>query len=78
MLAEAILGLSRATLVSVFGPPRIAAMGDDASDDSAITFWRAATWYYPLRGNEQMAMAIFFSEDRANYVEFFGIELMSR
>ena len=75
ILANAVLGSSKASIASVFGPPRAAVMVGAApakSDGSD-----ADTWYYPLPRNGPMAMAINFDEGFAKTVEFFqapGVE----
>ena len=72
MLAEAIVGNSKAAVASVFGPPRSAAMrGSVKSGGKAPAFWQASTWYYPLPRNDAVAMAIEFDDDSAKRVEFF-------
>jgi hypothetical protein len=72
MLAEAIVGNSKAAVASVFGPPRSAAMrGSVKSGGKAPAFWQASTWYYPLPRNDAVAMAIEFDDDAAKQVEFF-------
>src|SRR3954451_324052 len=62
MLAEAIVGNSKAAVASVFGPPRGAVLfGADPSastDGAARTFWDADTWYYALPRTGKLAMAI--------------------
>jgi hypothetical protein len=77
MLAHAILGLSRATLVSAFGPPRTVAFDQILAGGERVSFWEAQTWYFPLPNKDLMAMAIGFSEGYASYVEFFGIVMIS-
>ena len=72
MLAEAIVGNSKAAVASVFGPPRGAAVrGIVKSGGKAPAFWQASTWYYPLPRNDALAMAIEFDDDAARRVEFF-------
>jgi hypothetical protein len=72
MLAEAIVGNSKAAVASVFGPPRSAAMrGSVKSGGKAPAFWQASTWYYPLPRTDAVAMAIEFDDDAAKRVEFF-------
>jgi hypothetical protein len=75
MLADAIVGNSKAAVASVFGPPRGAVLlgGDDsATNGPARTFWDADTWYYPLPRTGQLAMAIEFDENYARAVQFVG------
>ena len=72
MLAEAIVGNTKAAVASVFGPPRSAAVrGAVKSGGKAPPFWQANTWYYPLPRNDALAMAIEFHDDAARRVEFF-------
>lgn len=72
ILAEAIIGSSKATIESVFGPPRSAALeGIGVVVRPKMVFSQSDTWYYPLPRNGPMAMAINFSEDHAMRVEFF-------
>lgn len=74
MLASAILGSSRATIHAVFGPPRSAAIeGVGVAVHPQQVFWQSDTWYYPLRRQGPMAIAINFQEDHASKVEFFTI-----
>jgi len=73
MLAGAIIGSNKATIESVFGPPRSAAVKDvGVVVQSQQVFWQADTWYYPLPRSGPMALAISFSEDVAMQVEFFS------
>lgn len=68
LLADAIVGNTKAAVAAVFGPPRSAvAAGLQAP---APTFWDADTWYYPLPKGERLAVAIAFEEDFATSVEF--------
>ena len=72
MLAEAIVGNSKAAVASVFGPPRSAAVrGAVKPAGKAPAFWQASTWYYPLQRGDALAMAIEFDDDSARRVEFF-------
>ena len=72
MLAGAIVGSNKATIESVLGPPRSAAVkGVGVVTHPKMVFWQADTWYYPLPRNGAMAMAINFDEDFATQVEFF-------
>jgi hypothetical protein len=72
MLAEAIVGNTKAAVASVFGPPRSAAVrGVIKTGSKAPPFWQANTWYYPLPRNDALAMAIEFDDDAAKRVEFF-------
>lgn len=72
MLADAIVGNTKAAVASVFGPPRSAAVrGVVKSAAKSPAFWQASTWYYPLPKNDALAMAIEFDEDAARRVEFF-------
>jgi hypothetical protein len=73
MLADAIVGNTKAAVASVFGPPRGAVLrDDDAGTGPARTFWDADTWYYPLPRTGKLAMAIEFDEDHARAVQFVG------
>jgi hypothetical protein len=72
MLAGAIIGSTKATIESVFGPPRSAAVKDvGVVVLPQHVFWQADTWYYPLPRDGPMALAINFSDDLATNVEFF-------
>ena len=72
MLAEAIVGNTKAAVASVFGPPRSAAVrGLVKAAGKAPGYWQASTWYYPLPRNDALAMAIEFDDDSARRVEFF-------
>ena len=73
LLAEAIIGNTKAAVASVFGPPRSAALRGvvKANASSAPGYWQATTWYYPLPRNNSLAMAIEFDADAARRVEFF-------
>jgi len=70
MLADAIVGSPRATILAVFGPPRAAVISDPAHFPE-LNFWHADTWYYALPRNGRTAIAISFDEDMAKYVDFF-------
>ena len=67
MLAEAIVGNSKATVASVFGPPRGAVMA--GSPGLAGTYWDADTWYYALPKQEWTTIIIDFAEDYAADVQ---------
>jgi len=73
LLAEAIIGNTKAAVASVFGPPRSAALRGVIKADAASGpgYWQATTWYYPLPRNDLLAMAIEFHDDSARRVEFF-------
>ena len=73
LLAEAIIGNTKAAVASVFGPPRSAALRGviKANAASGPGYWQATTWYYPLPRNDLLAMAIEFHDDSARRVEFF-------
>lgn len=72
MLASAILGSSRSTIQAVFGPPRSAVIEDvGVVVHPQQVYWQSDTWYYPLRRQGPMAIAINFQEDHAAKVEFF-------
>jgi hypothetical protein len=71
MLAEAIIGNTKAAVASVFGPPRSAALrGIIKPGSKAPAYWQANTWYYALPRNDALAMAIEFLDDAARRVEF--------
>ena len=72
VLAEAIIGNTKAAVASVFGPPRSAALRGvvKANAGTGSGYWNATTWYYPLPRNESLAMAIEFEEESARRVEF--------
>jgi hypothetical protein len=67
MLAEAIVGSSKSSVASVFGPPRSAVVMQAMP---GATYWQADTWYYPLPKSGPLAMAIRFEGDDARHVEF--------
>src|SRR5688500_9547382 len=67
MLAEAIVGSSKAAIASVLGPPRSAVLMYTVP---GATYWQAETWYYPLPKSGPLAMAIQFNGDDARNVEF--------
>jgi len=73
LLAEAIVGNTKAAVASVFGPPRSAALRGVVNASAAFTtgYWHATTWYYPLPRSRRLAMAIEFDDDNARRVEFF-------
>jgi hypothetical protein len=73
MLADAIVGNSKAAVAAVFGPPRGAVLFHDTPNVSASrSFWDADTWYYPLPRTGKLAMAIEFDENYARAVQFVG------
>lgn len=73
MLTGAIVGSNKATIESVFGSPRSAAVKDvGVVVLSQQIFWHADTWYYPLQRSGPIALAISFIEDVATQVEFFS------
>ena len=69
LLAEAIVGSSKATVAAVLGPPRSAVLASVAPAPTS-TYWQADTWYYPLPPEGPVAMAVRFDEDFARSVEF--------
>lgn len=69
LLADAIVGNSKAAVASVFGPPRGAVLVGPAAASGA-SFWDADTWYYPLPRTGTVAVAIEFDEDFARRVHF--------
>lgn len=73
MLADAIIGNTKAAVAAVFGPPRSAALRGvvKAHASSSAGYWHATTWYYPMPRSDALAMAIEFTEDNARRVEFF-------
>ena len=73
LLAEAIIGNTKAAVASVFGPPRSAALRGVIKADAAKGngYWHATTWYYPLPRSGALAMAIEFDAESARRVEFF-------
>jgi hypothetical protein len=71
MLADAIVGSPKATILAVFGPPR-GAVVDGTMDPAATGYWQAQTWYYPLPRNGRLAMAIEFDDEMARHVDFFS------
>ena len=73
LLAQAIIGNTKAAVASVFGPPRSAALRGviKANAASGPGYWQATTWYYPLPRNDALAMAIEFDDESARRVEFF-------
>lgn len=70
MLADAIVGSPKATILAVFGPPRGAVLCNPTEIADA-GYWPANTWYYALPKNEGLAIAIGFEDDMAKYVDFF-------
>jgi hypothetical protein len=71
MLADAIVGSPKATILAVFGPPRGAVISG-TTDPAASGYWPAQTWYYPLPRNGRLAMAIEFDDELARHVDFFS------
>ena len=72
MLAGAIIGSSKSTIQAVFGPPRSAAVPEvGVVVHPKQVYWQSDVWYYPLRRQGPMAIAINFDEDLATKVEFF-------
>ena len=73
LLADAIIGNTKAAVASVFGPPRSAALRGvvKSGGTSGGGYWHATTWYYPMPRNDLLAMAIEFDDDAARRVEFF-------
>jgi hypothetical protein len=67
MLADAIVGNSKAAVASVFGPPRGAVLVGPAA--TGASFWDADTWYYPLPRRGATAVAIEFHEEYARQVQ---------
>ena len=72
MLAEAIVGNSRGAVVAVFGPPRNAVVCSSLLEGgTSLSRSQHETWYYPLKQEQNLAMAIEFEHDAARHVEFF-------
>lgn len=72
LLAEAVLGSSRQTVESVFGPPRSTGVPDIGVVVHPRKIFRITdVWYYPLPRNGPHAMAVHFRDDLAVRVEFF-------
>ena len=69
MLAEAIVGNSRGAVAAVFGPPRNAVIPGTFAEGELP---HHETWYYPMRQEQNLAMAIEFVDDSARHVEFFN------
>jgi hypothetical protein len=72
MLAQAIVGSSKAAVAKVFGPPHIAVISSATPVITPATFWLADTWYYPMPRNGPLALAIRFDDDSARKVDFLG------
>ena len=71
MLAETVIGSSKATIESVFGPPRSIAIDEiGVIVHPRLVFRLADTWYYPMPRHEPLAMAINFRDQTATRVEF--------
>jgi hypothetical protein len=71
MLAEAVIGSSKATIESVFGPPRSVAIEQiGVIVHPRLVFRLADTWYYPLPRRSPLAIAINFRDQNATQVEF--------
>jgi hypothetical protein len=70
-LADAIVGSTKLTIHSVFGPPRGAVLHRPVGAGVGITFWDSAIWYYPLPRDGFLAMSILFDHENAMSVEFF-------
>jgi hypothetical protein len=72
LLAQAVMGSSKPTIESVFGPPRSIALDEIGVVVHPRQFYRLAdTWYYPLPRTCPLAMAISFQDEVATGVEFF-------
>ncbi|HSZ56026.1 MAG TPA: hypothetical protein VK797_10215 [Tepidisphaeraceae bacterium] len=72
LLAEAVVGSSKATIESVFGPPRSIAIEEiGVIVHPRLVFRLADTWYYPLPRRSPLAMAIHFRDQTADQVDFF-------
>jgi hypothetical protein len=74
ILAEAIIGSSKATIESVFGPPRSVAIDQiGVIVYPRLVFRLADTWYYPLPRRSRLALAIRFQDQMATRVEFLQV-----
>ena len=73
---EAIVGRHRRRIARALGAPPTACIGFGkcVAGGSAVTYWQASTWYYPVEGARKQAIAIQFEGDHAGRVEFIGVE----
>jgi len=72
MLAGTIIGSSKTTIESVFGPPRSTGLDNlGVLVHPQVIFWQSDLWYYPVPRDGQTAMAINFRDQHATHVEFF-------
>jgi hypothetical protein len=70
-MREMILGRSKASVASRFGPPRTAVVSSATHTAGQSAFWRGDTWYYAVDPGTRTAMAVRFDRDVAVAVEFF-------
>ena len=73
LLADAVIGTSRAAIASAFGVPPCAAITEDAAQATEAA-WGGPTWYYPVRSPAAVAVAIEFDGGHARRVAFVGLE----
>jgi outer membrane protein assembly factor BamE (lipoprotein component of BamABCDE complex) len=64
-LRTAILGNTRGAVAAIFGPPHATVDAPTPKD-----YWHANTWYYPLDLQRRTAVAIRFSNNIADHVDF--------
>lgn len=80
----AIVGRNRRQIAKALGTPPTACVGfgtvlggggggKSGKSATAVTFWQATTWYYPLDVERQQAIAIRFEGNRAREVDFIGV-----
>jgi hypothetical protein len=67
-LRNAIIGNSRGAVAAIFGPPH--ATVASTAHLPAKEYWHADTWYYPLDVQRRTAVAIRFSNNLAEHVDF--------
>ena len=73
LLAQAVIGSTRQTIESVFGPPRSISLDEIGVVVHPRQVYRLSdTWYYPLPRSLPLAMAINFQDEIATTVEFFS------
>ncbi len=72
-LRQRVLGRSRWAVMAVLGPPR--AFRAVAAPTDSPPYENADTWYYPIEQRDRSAMALTFSGNVVDRVEFFrGVE----
>jgi hypothetical protein len=69
-LRQAIIGSNKQEISQIFGLPRGVADQPNRVEVNRPAFWEAGMWYYPLRREEQSAMAITFDNGIAAAVQF--------